>query len=296
MSEIEKLQKLGLVSKVCAELDNHLGFSDKTLAEFIIHIAEQHDNPKSFQSALAENGAEFPDKFSENLLRIIHKISKPTATIDAPIIPTVPLTESHMKFPGLARPNTAPVPLVDMGQEEVVTVAYDKNGNVRELKKLDPHSESATNYSEKKDISRGRDRSHSRGKYGRARGRSDSRDRRRDRDGDRNRDRDGRRRSRSKSPPRKKVTPAEPELYGIYDGKISNILDFGCFVELDNFVRKEGLVHIAQIQQGLVRDPRQAVKRGQRVKVKIISMAGSKIALSMKEVDQNTGADLLPQR
>jgi hypothetical protein len=67
-------------------------------------------------------------------------------------------------------------------------------------------------------------------------------------------------------------------------------------VELDAFNRKEGLVHIAQIQQGMVRDAKQVVKRGQKVKVKIISMVGTKMALSMKEVDQTTGEDLLPQR
>lgn len=46
----------------------------------------------------------------------------------------------------------------------------------------------------------------------------------------------------------------------------------------------------------MVRDAKEAVKRGQKVKVKIISMVGSKMALSMKEVDQQTGEDLLPQR
>ncbi len=77
---------------------------------------------------------------------------------------------------------------------------------------------------------------------------------------------------------------------------MSNILDFGCFVELDGFHRKEGLVHVAQVQQGQVRDLKTVVKRGQRVKVKVISITGTKMALSMKEVDQVTGQDLLPQR
>jgi ATP-dependent RNA helicase DHX8/PRP22 len=94
----------------------------------------------------------------------------------------------------------------------------------------------------------------------------------------------------------KKPRTADVELYGIYDGKVNNIMDFGCFVELDGFVKKEGLVHVAQIQQGQVRDVKAVVKKGQRVKVKVISIAGSKMALSMKEVDQTTGEDLLPQR
>jgi len=78
---------------------------------------------------------------------------------------------------------------------------------------------------------------------------------------------------------------------------VTNILDFGCFVELEGMRgRKEGLVHIAQVQQGMVRDLKQVLKRGQCVKVKVISIAGSKMALSMKEVDQQTGEDLLPER
>ena len=74
-------------------------------------------------------------------------------------------------------------------------------------------------------------------------------------------------------------------------------MDFGCFCELEGFAgKKEGLVHIAQIQQGMVRDAKQVVKKGQRVKVKVISLVGTKMSLSMKEVDQETGVDLLPQR
>jgi hypothetical protein len=34
------------VSKICTELDAHLGLADKTLAEFIIHLADEHTDPK----------------------------------------------------------------------------------------------------------------------------------------------------------------------------------------------------------------------------------------------------------
>lgn len=34
------------MSKICTELDAHLGLADKTLAEFIIHLAEEHTDPK----------------------------------------------------------------------------------------------------------------------------------------------------------------------------------------------------------------------------------------------------------
>lgn len=43
MEELRKLEHLSLVSKICTELDNHLGLADKDLAEFIIHLAEKHE-------------------------------------------------------------------------------------------------------------------------------------------------------------------------------------------------------------------------------------------------------------
>ena len=47
-------------------------------------------------------------------------------------------------------------------------------------------------------------------------------------------------------------------------------------------------------QQGMLRDPKVAVRRGQRVKVKVISITGSKLSLSMKEVEQTTGTPFPP--
>ena len=44
MDAVAKLQALSLVNKVCGELQNHLGVSDKTLAEFIIDLAKQHSD------------------------------------------------------------------------------------------------------------------------------------------------------------------------------------------------------------------------------------------------------------
>lgn len=77
-SSVDELQRLSLISKVCTELDNHLGLSDRTLAEFIIHLAEEFSDPPAFRHALSQNGAEFPDSLSDNLLRIIGAM-KPAA-------------------------------------------------------------------------------------------------------------------------------------------------------------------------------------------------------------------------
>ena len=57
-----------------------------------------------------------------------------------------------------------------------------------------------------------------------------------------------------------------------------------------------GLIHISQLSAvGKVASVSDVVKRGQRVQVKVISVVGKKIGLSMREVDQRTGADLKPR-
>ncbi len=44
--------------------------------------------------------------------------------------------------------------------------------------------------------------------------------------------------------------PEKPEVYGVYRGRVSNVLEFGCFVELQGFRKKaEGLVHTSNISK-----------------------------------------------
>lgn len=126
----------------------------------------------------------------------------------------------------------------------------------------------------------------------RERGRSTSRNRHRERQKNRNK-------SRSRSPVRKRsVTPLsdDPEIGKIYSGRVANIVPFGCFVQLLGLKKRwEGLVHISQLRsEGRVTDVTEVVSRGSNVKVKVMSMAGQKVSLSMKEVNQETGADLNP--
>lgn len=87
----------------------------------------------------------------------------------------------------------------------------------------------------------------------------------------------------------------KPVLYKIYSGRVSNIKDFGCFVTLEGINgRQEGMVHISSMASSRVNSPADLVTRNQAVKVKVMSIAGSKVSLSMKDVDQSTGADLSP--
>ena len=58
--DIEELEKLSLLSKICTELENHLGTNDKTLAEYLLALADKHTSVEKFKSALCKNGVELP--------------------------------------------------------------------------------------------------------------------------------------------------------------------------------------------------------------------------------------------
>jgi small subunit ribosomal protein S1 len=68
----------------------------------------------------------------------------------------------------------------------------------------------------------------------------------------------------------------------VVDGKILKVLDFGAFVELEKGI--EGLVHVSEISDERVEDPRSLLKPGQDVKVQIITVdpMERKIGLSIK--------------
>jgi polyribonucleotide nucleotidyltransferase len=87
---------------------------------------------------------------------------------------------------------------------------------------------------------------------------------------------------------------AEPEIGVIYTGKVVKTADFGAFV---NFLgSRDGLVHISELRQGRVARTADVVSVGDAVKVKVIGFdERGKVKLSMRVVDQETGADITDQ-
>jgi polyribonucleotide nucleotidyltransferase len=84
---------------------------------------------------------------------------------------------------------------------------------------------------------------------------------------------------------------AEPEEGQIYDGKVVKIVDFGAFVNF--FGKRDGLVHVSQIENRRLNHPSDVLKEGQDVKVKLLGFDDrGKVRLSMKVVDQETGEEI----
>lgn len=68
-------------------------------------------------------------------------------------------------------------------------------------------------------------------------------------------------------------------------GEVTGIVDFGIFVKIEEGL--EGLVHISEIDWGLVDDPRRFAKVGDKLKVKVIEIKDGKISLSIKALKEN---------
>ncbi|MEO0465955.1 MAG: polyribonucleotide nucleotidyltransferase [Pseudomonadota bacterium] len=83
---------------------------------------------------------------------------------------------------------------------------------------------------------------------------------------------------------------AEPEVGEIYEGKVVSIKDFGAFVNF--FGPKDGLVHVSQMANERIGHPKDLVKEGDTVFVKLMGFDDrGKVRLAMKNVDQETGKE-----
>lgn len=69
------------------------------------------------------------------------------------------------------------------------------------------------------------------------------------------------------------------------EGKVTGVVDFGAFVEFDNGF--EGLVHISELAWQRIDDPRQIIHTGDKVKARIIDVQGSKISLSIRDLQED---------
>ena len=75
----------------------------------------------------------------------------------------------------------------------------------------------------------------------------------------------------------------------ILEGVVTNVTNFGAFVDVG--VHQDGLVHVSALADKFVKDPREVVKAGQVVKVKVmeVDLARKRIGLSMRLTDDARG-------
>lgn len=69
------------------------------------------------------------------------------------------------------------------------------------------------------------------------------------------------------------------------EGVVTGAVDFGVFVQIEEGL--EGLVHISELDWGLVEDPRKMFRVGENIKAKVIGVSDEKISLSIKALKEN---------
>jgi uncharacterized protein len=89
----------------------------------------------------------------------------------------------------------------------------------------------------------------------------------------------------------REISDVQPGM--VLEGVVTNVTKFGAFVDIG--VHQDGLVHVSELSNRFLKDPSEAVKAGQIVKVKVLSAdpRTKRIALSMKAL---IGATPRPER
>ncbi|KAF1744605.1 hypothetical protein MXB_2124 [Myxobolus squamalis] len=272
MEDLQQLEKISLVARVCTELENHLGkfLGEKILAEFILMLGEKSSTIQEFKAKLLENDADFPPSLIESIFRLSQRLKIKSASEEGAKDSDISELHRH-KFPALCIPNQTVEVMEDL-QENRLPI----EDTMKKLDELLGQGRKSNRHDQKKQNVDRESRYKSRSRERSPNPKSDN----------------SKRRKRSYKSPE---LPSKPEIGCIYDGRVTNILQFGCFVSLEMKNRTEGLVHISQMRRdGRVNDVNDVVKRNQKVKVKIINIVGSKLSLSMKDVSQETGEDLNP--
>ena len=82
---------------------------------------------------------------------------------------------------------------------------------------------------------------------------------------------------------------ADVEAGMVLEGVVTNVTKFGAFVDIG--VHQDGLVHISELSNHFIKEPSEAVKTGQIVKVKVLGVdaKAKRIALSIKQLSAPTG-------
>ncbi|KAL8456471.1 hypothetical protein ACS0TY_034620 [Phlomoides rotata] len=281
---LKKLEYLSLVSKVCTELETHLGFGDKVLAEFITEMGRNCENVDEFDAQLKENGAEMPDYFVRTLLTIIHAFlpPKPKSKSDKGSTKEGDDSFSALKIKdGKERVKELEKEIEDeakarrrLGEDAEEEKYMDRVRDDERRERMDIDKEKnreRVRYRDREDRGRHRDRedkNSSMDKNGEEKGRRKHGSRDRDRDGygeekgrrkhgdiDKSRGEYDNERRESKN-----NQLEEPELYQVYKGKISMVMDKGCFVQFHDFRGKEGLVHVSQMATRRISNAKEVVK------------------------------------
>jgi len=291
LTPVERLQELSLINKVTEEMASALnGLQDKTLSEFVIALTETEvkrllkgatadtvQAAQSLRAKLTENGAaNLSLSLCSQLVELVRDQSPRVARFQKKLLEKEQQQVAGVKGDGVG------------GDQPYVLSSMDESARKQELGGVFPGLAKANlvqsvplndNFYEHSVEDRKRESSQRKGLSNLPAWMTKPEDEK-------------------EAPPSKRARGETLELYGIYQGTVRKILDFGMVVGFTVAGEsQEGLVHNAHISKTRVEHASEAgFKREKSVWVKVISMTAGKIVLSTKDVEQGSGKDLMPHR
>ena len=133
---MDELARLELVNKVVSRLEEEVGIGDRTLAEFVIHLAQEAGTPVAFVDSLSKNGADFSDDLSRQIFALVEDASTPLPAAPEPTRRKEPEQPQQRKRP---RPSGGPAELYEVYAGSVTKVT--DFGCFVELEDVTPRTE-----------------------------------------------------------------------------------------------------------------------------------------------------------
>ncbi len=320
---LERLQSLNLITRISSDVNTQIGINDKTLAEFIISLAEKTlksaykkkfkaatsssssstthvlldvdsdiEMSQSFRSTLSSNGADLPLGFVCRLLGTVYDMS-PRIKRFKDSLEKKRLEKIH-KSDGIGD-NHAKNGKDDDGVKQPLLSSYKHDERKVKMGKSFPGL-AVPNASKAVPLDGFGEVSKEEAEQSKV-----------------SAVRESSKRKQSNLPAwmtkgdddakRKRVEDENDDLevYGIYKARVTKVTNFGVFVELEVTKPTEGMIHISQLSKQRLENAKESgLRQSQSVYVKVISLGtnggGGKIMLSLKDVNQKTGQDLAPHR
>ena len=317
MSDLERLKLINLKAKVTRELETHLGVSDEVLVNFLISESRKCSTEDDFFGKMNSVDESFSLELATSIFFLVTRLldqneekEQGEATLEGDQNLEAIKEETGegqveiekeansglgiiQEDPALPEGKDAPQNKRKMFPGLSLQNSKAKKEDVRNEEALDLENSCETKSGSDSEKSRKRKRSKKKIKKKKSKKIKSKSKHKKSKKSDRKESKRERRERKSKRK-RKYLEDQDLKVGNTFRGRVKRILSFGAVIGfMTSRGRREGLVHISNLKNFRVRNVTDIIEDGETVYVKVLEIDGRKVSLSMKELDQRTGEDVV---